>query len=308
MGGSERDKCRFFEYSVTLNTWDIIDTHLAEFALASYHSKLMLVGGRECEFDYHGLCTQKPPTNKVWFLGDRYQFQEAEIPPMNKSRKCALAIGHENHLIVVGGDDGEPRTVEIYDDETKKWLFAPSLPESQQLLQSVVMHSDGNLYIQLSKVLWATLKSLNDSCTPNVQESNNLTSFWKEIPNSLDRIHSNLTLCQDNLLILGSSLQIQQDEKYMFIYRPYDPSQQWIDIADVPLDLHKYTTNMSHIISLPGDQLLLFGQSGYWKEVMLLISFQGTAMFLYINVLLGWLVIIFKAYGVVFDAQFIKYK
>ena len=170
------------------------------------------------------------------------------------------------------------------------------------------MHSDGNLYIQLSKVLWATLKSLNDSCTPNVQESNNLTSFWKEIPNSLDRIHSNLTLCQDNLLILGSSLQIQQDEKYMFIYRPYDPSQQWIDIADFPLDLHKYTTNMSHIISLPGDQLLLFGQSGHWKEVMFLISFQGTAMFLYINVLLGWLAIIFKGYGVVFDAQLIKYK
>ena len=131
MGGSERDKCRLFEYSVTLNTWDIIDTHLAEFALASYHSKLILVGGRECEFDYHGLRTQKPPTNKVWFLDDRYQFQEAEIPPMNKSRKCALAIGHENHLIVVGGDDSEPRTVEIYDDETKKWLFAPSLPESQ---------------------------------------------------------------------------------------------------------------------------------------------------------------------------------
>lgn len=311
--GSERDKCRLFEYSITLNTWDIIDTHLAEFALASYHSKLILVGGRECEFDDHGLCTRKPPTNKVWFLDDQYQFQEAKIPPMNKSRRSALAVDHKNHLIVVGGDDGKLKTVEIYDDETKKWLFAPSLPEtSQQLLQSVVMHPDGNLYIQLpdamsSKVLWATLKSLNDSCTTNVQESNSST-FWKEIPNSLDRVHSNLTLCQDNLLILGSSLQIQHDKKYMFIYQPSDPTQQWINIADIPPDLHEYAANMSHIISLPGDQLLLFGQSGHWKEVMFLISFQGTAMFLYINVLLGWLAIIFKGYGVVFDAQFIKYK
>ena len=145
--GSEHDKCRLFEYSVMLNTWDILDTHLAEFALASYHSKLILLGGRECEFD----STQKTksPTNKIWFLDDQYQLQEAEIPPMNKPRKSALAVSHKNHLIVVGGDDGKSKTVEIYDDETKKWLFAPSLPETSQL-QSIVMHPDGNLYIQLS--------------------------------------------------------------------------------------------------------------------------------------------------------------
>jgi hypothetical protein len=288
--GSGRDKCRLFEYCITLNTWDILDTHLAEFALASYHSKLILLGGREYECDGHGLCTlkTKSPTNKLWFLDDQYQFQEAEIPSMNKSRKSALAVGHKNHLIVVGGDDDKSKTIEIYDDETNKWLFAPSLPPSlleTSQLQSVVMHPDGNLYIQLShvmssRVLWATLKSLSDSCTPNVQQSINSesTPFWKEIPNSLDSVFSNLFLCHGNLLILGGSYQIQHDKKYVFVYRPSNPTQRWIDIADVPIDLYKYTqsASMARIISLPDNQLLLFGHSGTWTDVMFLISFHGT--------------------------------
>jgi hypothetical protein len=281
--GSGRDKCRLFEYSITLNTWDILDTHLAEFALASYHSKLILLGGREYECDGHGLCTPKTksPTNKLWFLDDQYQFQEAEIPPMNKSRKSALAVGHENHLVVVGGDDDKSRTIEIYDDESNKWLFAPSLPETSQL-QSVVMHPDGNLYIQLShimssRILWATLKSLSDSCTPNIQQSNDSesTSFWNEIPNSLDSVFSNLMLCHGNLLILGGSYQIQRDKKYLFVYQPSNPTQRWIDIADVPIDLYKYT-QFASIISLPDNQLLLFGHCGFWTEAMFLISFHGT--------------------------------
>lgn len=284
--GSERDRCRLFEYSIALDTWDILDTHLAEFALASYHSKLTLLGGREYEFDGHGMCTleNKSPTNKLWILDDQYQFQEAEIPPMNKSRKSALAVGYKNHLIVVGGDDDKSKTIEIYDDETRKWLFAPSLPETSQL-QSIIMHPNGNLYIQLShamssRVFWATLTSLSNSCTPNVQESDTeSTSLWKEIPNSLDTVFSNLMLCHSNLLVLGGSHQ-HSNEKYVFIYQPSDPTQRWIDIADVPIDLHKYTQSASraHIISLPDDKLLLFGRGETWTEVMFLISFHGTIM------------------------------
>ena len=284
--GSEREKCRLFEYSVLLNTWDIFDINLADFCLATYQSKLLLIGGRECKFDLNGFCSaNKSATKKVWILNDQYQLQEADIPPMNKARKSALAASHQNYLIIVGGDDSKYSTVEIYDGEKRKWSFAPSLPETSQL-QSIVVHPNGNLYIQLShimssRVFWATLQSLSGSCTPNIQESNaESMSFWRdlEIPDSesLDTVFSNLILCHGNLLILGGSHQ--HDKKYVFVYQPSvsDPKQRWIDIADIPVDLDKYTTGMAHIISLPDDQLLLFGHGGTWTEVMFLISFHGT--------------------------------
>ena len=299
--GAEHDKCRLYEYSLALNTWDIFDTHLAEFALASYKSKLLFLGGREYEFDHSSFCTPKAKslTNKIRFLNDQYQLQEADIPPMNKRRKSALAVSHKDHLIVVGGDEREPKTVEIYDDQMKKWLFAPTLPKASQL-QSITMHPDGILYIQLtnvmsSKVFWATLKSLNDSCTPDVQENND-SVFWKEIA-TLDRVFSNLTLCQDNLFLLGGS---HQDEKRCaFVYQPSDHlTQHWINIADVPVDLYKYTAcGIARIVSLSDDQLLLFGHSGTWTEVMFLVLFHGTNLnlvtcILFSNLPLGWLQII----------------
>ena len=57
--GSEQEMCRLFEYSVSLNTWDIFDIDLADFALASYQSKVLLLGGRECKFDPNGFCKTK---------------------------------------------------------------------------------------------------------------------------------------------------------------------------------------------------------------------------------------------------------
>ena len=277
--GSKRDKCRLFEYSVTLNTWDLFDIDVAEFALVSYQSKLLLLGGREYKFDHNGFCTSKgaSPTKKVWMLNEQYHLQEADIPPMNTPRTYAHAIGHQNYLIIVGGDDDNSNTVEIYDGEMKKWFFAPSLPKASQL-QSIVLDPNGNLYIQLahgisSKVLWTTIKALNESCSPTVQESNNSTLFWQEIPDSLDRVHSNLVLCQDNLLILGGSHQ--HNEKYMFVYRPSTATQKWIDIADVPRDLLKYTASIIHIVSLSDDQLLFLGKRGSWMEDVYLLSLHG---------------------------------
>lgn len=49
----------------------------------------------------------------MWILDDQYQLEEADIFPMNKPWKSALAVGHEDHLIVAGGDGGESVTIEI---------------------------------------------------------------------------------------------------------------------------------------------------------------------------------------------------
>ena len=277
--GSERDKCRLFEYSPLLNTWDVVDIHLAEFALASYKLKLVLLGGTEYDFHCNSVCspTSKGPTNKVWFLNDQYQLQEAVIPPMKKQRTFALAVGHEEHLIVVGGDkgDSESTTIEIYDGQTKKWLYAPALPKTSRV-QSIVMHPDGNLYVQLehqmsSRILCTTLTSLSDS---DFQESD-ASSFWKEISCSPDVVVSNLMLCQGYLFLIGGSHD-SSDLRQLYVYRPSDRTRSWINIADVSVDLHKYTVNMAHIVSISDNRFLLLGHSGNWMEVMFLLLFHGT--------------------------------
>ena len=279
--GSEREMCRLFEYSVTLNTWDLFDIDLADFALASYQSKLLLLGGRECKFDPDGFCRTKSesPTKKVWILDDQYQLQEADILPMNKPRKSALAVGHEDHLVVAGGDGGESVTIEIYDGQTKKWLFAPTLPKISQChvhLQSIVIHH-GSLYVQLphimsSRILCATLKLLNNSCTSDARKKNDDSSFWKEMPCPFDRVYSNLMLCQDHLFVLGGSLD---SLKYLFTYQPTNPDKLWINIADVSVSLHDYS-RLVRIISVSDNKLLLFRQSGTWMESMSLLLFDGS--------------------------------
>ena len=277
--GSQREMCRLFEYSVSLNTWDIFDIDLADFALASYQSKLLLLGGRECKFDPNGFCRTKSesPTKKVWILDDQYQLQEADILPMNKPRKSALAVGHEDHLIVAGGDGGESVTIEIYDGQTKKWLFAPTLPKTSHVyLQSVVVHH-GNLYVQLSpmmssSILCATLKLLNNSRTSEIHKINDGSSFWKEIPCPFNRIYSNLMLCQDHLFVLGGSLE---NNWYLFAHQPTTPDKLWINIADVSVSLHDYSLGVVRIISVSDNKLLLFGRSGSWMERMSLLLFDG---------------------------------
>ena len=291
MGGvyndSEREKCRLFEYSLSANTWDMFDTHIANFALASYKSTLMLIGGIEYEFCRFS-STEKSPTNKIWFLNDQYQLQEADIPPMNVNRKSAQAIGHRKHLIVVGGDLEETKTVEVYDSDTEEWLFAPSLPQSSLHVRSPVIHLDGNLYIQLesligykSRIIYASLESVIAQATSSVQGNDN--SFWNEISHPWPfNTLSNVMLCQGHLILIGSdnSTIYRQDHppRSIFVYQPSGSTPRWLDIASVPLDLYGQV-GKAHIISASDEQFLLLGEDSrnarHPQEDMFFIPFQG---------------------------------
>ena len=289
MGGvcndSGREKCRLFEYSLSANTWDMFDTHIADFALASYKSTLMLIGGTEYEFCRFS-SSEKSPTKKVWFLNDQYELQEADIPPMNVNRKSAQAIGNGKHLIVVGGDHGKTKTVEVYDSDTKKWSFAPSisLPQSSSHVRSSVVHPDGNLYIQLgthlmNRIIYASLESVIASVTSSIQENDNL-SFWKEISCSFS-ILSNVMLCQDHLILIGSDNKTkywqENPPRSIFVYQSSDSTPRWLDIARVPPDLYG-RVGKAPVTCVSEKQFLLFGDdnvNAQCPQEMFLISFQG---------------------------------
>ena len=66
---SRRDKARLYIHSPTTDTWSHIDTPVYSFALITYHSQLVLVGGREFIGDYKDACV----ANSLNFSGARLE-------------------------------------------------------------------------------------------------------------------------------------------------------------------------------------------------------------------------------------------
>ena len=72
---SHRHEARLYIYTPTTNMWDAMDTPVYWFAITTYHSQLVLVGGREYVSPGGG-----PVSNKLWTL-DEIGLQET-LPPM----------------------------------------------------------------------------------------------------------------------------------------------------------------------------------------------------------------------------------
>ena len=266
--GSPRDQCRLFEYSLSLDTWDVFDTHLSDFALASYQSDLLLIGGREHERHTLTSKIKSGSHNKMWLLDKQYQLRKADIPPMRTGRLSARALGLGKYLIVVGGDD--TGTVEIYDGDAKKWSFGPSLPRfrkesGQQLhVQAIIYHQDANLYVQIrcdtntSRVFYAPLESIMSwSKSTNVAVSKDKSSFWKEIRCNF-YVRSSLMLCRGYLVAIGSAAIHDYRERDIYVYKPSDPYCPWLKVASLPLHLFKYNMK-TRIICVLNDHFVLLG-------------------------------------------------
>ena len=85
--GSNRDAARLYIYTPTTDTWNHIDTPVYQFALITYHSQLVLVGGLEYVGEWNG----GPVTNKLWILTKNDQWRET-LPPMTTKRWRASAV------------------------------------------------------------------------------------------------------------------------------------------------------------------------------------------------------------------------
>ena len=89
-------------YTPATDSWETIDTPVYGFALTTYHSQLVLVGGINCD--------DESPAAKLWTLSEDGQWQET-LPPMETACTYASAVSHGDHLLVV---DGDWCTVSVY--------------------------------------------------------------------------------------------------------------------------------------------------------------------------------------------------
>ena len=113
-----KDRQLIYSTSNTFTSWTVHDppATLKHFGLTSYHSQLLVVGGRE----------SGNVTNKVW-TSDGSNWHSS-LPPMPNGRVSPLATntGSSPECVVVAGGEGEDRTLLTLE----VLLFSPASPVS----------------------------------------------------------------------------------------------------------------------------------------------------------------------------------
>ena len=242
--GTERDHARLYFYTPTTDTWSHINTPVCWFALITYHSQLVLVGGRE----YVGEWIDGPVTNKLWTLTEHDQWRET-LPPMTTKRWGASAVEFADNILIAGGMDDKWSSidiVEVYNGH--HWAKAQCLPKPCYDMKSTVLN--GHWYLmgggrQGKEVYYASLDSLVASCQPNERP---LPSVWKRLPDVPHDLSS--TVVFGNRLIADGGGYPSSSS--IHAYSPYN--QSWVHVGDMPVGL-RYTCTAV----LPTGELMVIG-------------------------------------------------
>ena len=248
--GSRRDGARLYIYTPTTDTWSHINTPVYYFALITYHSQLVLVGGREFVGDGRGGLV----TNKLWTLTEHDQWRET-LPPMTTKRYSASAVEFADNILIAGGEDDEEGSidiVEVYNGH--QWAEAQCLPEPCSDMTSTVLN--GHWYLmggceQEKVIYYASLDSLVVSC-----RSKPLLSVWNELPD-VPHDCSSIAVFGNRLIAVGGG---NPPNSSIHAYSPN--TQSWVHVGDMPVGAYSTCTAV-----LPtGDLMVIRGWSGTSRE------------------------------------------
>jgi hypothetical protein len=174
--GRFRSAARLYIYTPATDTWTTLDTPVYFFALTTYHSQLVLIGGME----YIGGNVLEEPSNKLWTLSEDGQWQET-LPPMPTPCTYTSAVSHGDHLLVIT-DDYPTDKLYVYND--CHWASAQHPLQRLHPINSTVFN--GHWYVMgVGGIIYsASLDSLLASCQPS--ETSQPSSLWKrltDVPN-----------------------------------------------------------------------------------------------------------------------------
>ena len=249
------DDARLYAYTPTTDTWDMdICTPVWSFSLTTYHSRLVLVGGRE-----HGDCSKGDITNEIWTLSeDGCQWRPDTLPPMKMKRHSVCAVSYKDHLLVAGGWtlEGSSNVVEVFDGSY--WYFAQPLPIGYDCIKSAILdhywylmggEGDSDLLAQNNAVHYASLDSLLDSC-----ELSDPSSIWNRLTNAPCK-SSSTAVFGDRLIAVGGDealSPISTIHAYSFL------TNSWIHVGDMPFA----ASNTCSVVLPTGELMVVGGISG----------------------------------------------
>ena len=174
--GSRRDAAKLYVYAPTTDTWETIDTPVYWFALTTYNSELVLIGG----WKYVGENIMGELSAKLWTLSEYGHWKET-LPPMPiPCGTGASAVSHGDNLMVIS-DDYPKNQVHIYNGHC--WASVQHPPQKLSSITSAVF--DGHWYLmgegldksQTICVYSASIDSLLASC-----QTSQSSPIWNTLP------------------------------------------------------------------------------------------------------------------------------
>ena len=236
-----RSDARLYIYTPATDTWTTLDTPVCLFGLTTYHSQLVLVGGRE----YVGEVDGGEPTNKLWTLSEDGQWQET-LPPMPTPCINASAVSHGDHLLVISDDDP---TNKVYVYNGHHWSSAQHLPRQLLIINSTVF--SGHWYVMEyydGIVYSASLDSLLASCQPS--ETSQPSSLWKRLTN-VPSGYCYPAVFGNRLVAVGARSTDTITTTSLYAYSTLTLS--WVHMADTPIS----STSIPCAVSLPSNELMI---------------------------------------------------
>jgi hypothetical protein len=238
--GSKRDLARLHIYTPATDTWTTLDTPVYCFGLTTYHSQLVLVGGRKY--------VAGELTNKLRTLSEDGQWQET-LPPMPAPWTYASAVSHGDHLLVIGNDYP---TNKIYVYNGHHWASAQHPPQLLYFIKSTVF--DGHWYVmgRGGMVYSASLDSLLASCQPS--ETSQPSSLWKRLTD-VPSEWCCPAVFGNRLVAVGRSTGTTLKSS---LYAYSSLTQSWVHMADplISSTIIIYTTTPCAVL-LPSNELMI---------------------------------------------------
>ena len=249
--GGLRCNARLYIYTPTNDTWDApIDTPVFGFFLTTFHSQLVLIGGRIfITENFEG-----EHTNKLWTLGEDGEWQET-LPPMSIKRRNTCAVSYGDHLLVAGGWTlhGSSNVVEVFNNINDHWTFAQPLPMSYYDLKCAILDQhwylvggkSGSLAdnVQEKAVHYASLESL-------ITSSETSSSVWKRLTD-VPKTYSSPAVFGSRLIAIGGS-GVSSCSSVIHAYSSHTKS--WIHVGYM-----RFATSSTCSAVLPTGELMVVG-------------------------------------------------
>lgn len=211
----------------------MLTTPTKDFALTTYQSELVLVGGEE-------IATEEI-TNKLWISSDAGLNWQPSLPPMptKRSESCAISAGTPEHLIVAGGLGANNESVDIVEIfVNKQWSTVQPLPTSCFRMCHAV--HDGILYFGFKNSILYCYLSLLLANTEKFQ--------WSQL--ELPFEDSSLISMGQQLVAIGGN-----NKKSTEIYVVVPSTSSWVHIGSLPVAMSRSTSEM-----LPTGELMVIGE------------------------------------------------
>ena len=240
--------------------WDVCHTPTERYALTTYHSQLVLVGGREP--------STLEPSNMLWKLSSDARMKwEPSIQEMPTKRWGASAMNTETpeYLVVAGGvgvHDPQLDAVEVFTG--KEWCIVEPLPKPYVYLKWALHKGKYYLcggYPHNNFMYYCDLKLLLKSCE---QSGGNKTPFllWNQFQVT-QLVRSAPASFGQHLISVGGVPQFSDRGRISPNIIALSPlSQKWVLVGKLPIALQ----SAASIVLRSGELVVLGEDTGISRE------------------------------------------